>query len=124
MSTFKNKHTFEKRQNESQRIQEKYPDRFAIIVEKSNSCKVLPEIDKNKYLVPKDLVVGQFTYILRKRLKIGKETSIFLFCNKMLPPTSISLEHFLKDKQDPDGFYYFTYSGENTFGDSLSSYIL
>tara|TARA_B100000900_G_C20237610_1_gene576531 strand:+ start:148 stop:510 length:363 start_codon:yes stop_codon:yes gene_type:complete len=120
MSNFKNKHTFDKRKSESKRILERYPDRYPIIVEKDSNCKVLPDIDKNKYLVPQDLTIGQFSYVIRKRLKIKEETAIFLFHEQTLPPTSEMLQTFLKDKQEPDGFYYFTYSGENAFGSKIN----
>ena len=120
MSNFKNKYTFEKRKAESNRIKERYPDRLPIIVEKNSNCKMLPDIDKNKYLVPKDLTIGQFSFVIRKRLKITKETAIFLFCNKVIPPTSEILQSYLADKEDSDGFYYFTYSGENAFGSKVN----
>ena len=120
MSNFKNKHTFDKRKSESKRILERYPDRYPIVVEKDSNCKVLPDIDKNKYLVPQDLTIGQFSYVIRKRLKIKEETAIFLFHEQTLPPTSEMLQTFLKDKQEPDGFYYFTYSGENAFGSNVN----
>ena len=114
--TFKNKHSFDKRKSEATRIKEKYSDRLPIIVEKSNTCKNLPDIDKNKYLVPKDLTIGQFSYVIRQRLKITPELAIFLFCDNIIPPTSQTIAEFSKDKIDNDGFIYFTYSGENTFG--------
>jgi len=120
MSNFKNKYTFDKRKSESSRIKERYPDRLPIIVEKNSNCKNLTDIDKNKYLVPKDLTIGQFSYVIRKRLKLTQETAIFLFCNELIPPTSEILETYLVDKEDADGFYYFTYSGENAFGSKIN----
>jgi GABA(A) receptor-associated protein len=116
MSKFKKTYTFDKRKAESERINNKYPDRFAIIVEKNTNCKLLPDIDKNKYLVPIELTIGQFNFIIRRRLKLKKEVALFLYHDNILPPTSQTLEHFLKNKKDDDGFYYFTYTGENTFG--------
>ena len=62
MNNFKNKHTFDRRVKESQRILEKYPDRFPIIIEKHRKCDF--DIDKNKYLVPKDLTVGQLIFVI------------------------------------------------------------
>ena len=78
MSNFKNTKSFEKRKNESKHIRQKYPDRIPIICErgKDNNIK---DIDKNKYLVPADLTVGQFIYIIRKRIKMNAEQSLFLF---------------------------------------------
>lgn len=51
--------------------------------EKSN----IPDIDKKKYLVPADLTVGQFVYVIRRRIKVDPNTNIFIFVNNVLPPT-------------------------------------
>jgi hypothetical protein len=59
---------------------EKYPDRIPVIVERL-STSFLPLIDKNKYLVPNDLTVYHFVYIIRKRLSLDSTESLFLFVN-------------------------------------------
>lgn len=40
-----------------------------------------------RYLVPADLTVGQFVYVVRKRIKLSAEKAIFVFVKNMLPPT-------------------------------------
>jgi len=40
-----------------------------------------------RYLVPADLTVGQFVYVVRKRIKLGAEKAIFVFINNTLPST-------------------------------------
>ena len=40
-----------------------------------------------RYLVPADLTVGQFVYVIRKRIKVGPEKAIFMFVKNTLPPT-------------------------------------
>ncbi|TQD70429.1 hypothetical protein C1H46_044034 [Malus baccata] len=84
-SSFKLEHTLERRQAEASRIREKYPDRIPVIVEKAARSDI-PDIDKKKYLVPADLNVGQFVYVVRKRIKLGAEKAIFIFVNNALPP--------------------------------------
>jgi len=37
--------------------------------------------------VPADLTVGQFVYVIRKRIKLSPEKAIFIFVNNVLPPT-------------------------------------
>ena len=76
----------EKRQAEAQRIRSKYPDRIPVICEKADRSDI-PDIDKKKYLVPSDLTVGQFVYVIRKRIKLSPEKAIFIFINNVLPPT-------------------------------------
>lgn len=40
-----------------------------------------------RYLVPADLTVGQFVYVIRKRIKVSPEKAIFMFVKNVLPPT-------------------------------------
>ena len=112
---FKNEHTFDKRVAEAARIMAKYPDRIPVIVEKFPKTE-LPDIDKKKYLVPKDLTIGQFMYILRKRLKLKNTQAIYIFAQNTLPPQSKFMNEIYKEHHDEDGYLYFMYSGESAFG--------
>lgn len=114
-SSFKNKHTFEQRQKDFLRVNEKYPTRVPVIVEKSLNSKIT-ETDKIKFLVPDDQTIGQFIYIIRKRIKLSPNEAIFVFVNNTLPRTSDLLKTVYNENKDADGFLYLTYSGENTFG--------
>lgn len=105
----------ERRQAEASRIREKYPDRIPVIVERADKTDI-PDIDKKKYLVPADLTVGQFVYVVRKRIKLSAEKAIFIFVKNVLPPTAAMLSAIYEENKDEDGFLYMTYSGENTFG--------
>ena len=49
---------------ESDKIMNKYPSRIPIIVEKAHKCH-LNDIDKQKYLAPKDLKMNQFLFVIR-----------------------------------------------------------
>ena len=87
------------------------------------------------------MTVGQFVYVVRKRIKLGAEKAIFVFVKNTLPPTGdwLSFKYFwinicscvfnlsfvvsaalmsaiYEENKDEDGFLYMTYSGENTFG--------
>lgn len=114
-TTFKGEHPLEKRKAEAGRIKEKYPDRIPVIVEKAEKSDI-PDIDKKKYLVPSDLTVGQFVYVIRKRIKLSPEKAIFIFVKNVLPPTAALMSSIYDDHKDEDGFLYIQYSGENTFG--------
>ncbi|XP_012568526.1 autophagy-related protein 8C-like [Cicer arietinum] len=113
--SFKIQHPLERRQAEASRIREKYPDRVPVIVEKAGRSDIA-DIDKKKYLVPADLSVGQFVYVVRKRIKLSAEKAIFVFINNTLPPTAALMSALYEEHKDEDGFLYMTYSGENTFG--------
>ncbi|WKA05528.1 hypothetical protein VitviT2T_023490 [Vitis vinifera] len=118
-SYFKQEHEFEKRRAEAARIRDKYPERIPVIVEKAERSDI-PNIDKKKYLVPADLTVGQFVYVIRKRIKLSAEKAIFIFVDNVLPPTGAIMSAIYDEKKDADGFLYVTYSGENTFGYQIS----
>jgi GABA(A) receptor-associated protein len=115
--SFKSSHSLIDRKSETQLVLTKYPDRIPIICEKSSSASTdLPNLDKKKYLVPIDLTIGQFVYIIRKRLKLPPEQAIFLFINGMIPPTSSFITEVYHYAKDEDGFLYIIYAFENTFG--------
>lgn len=90
--------------------------------------------------MPADLTVGQFVYVIRKRIKLSPEKAIFIFVDEVLPPTAALMSSIYEEHKDDDGFLYITYvlfpssstcdlhrddadltgvrySGENTFGD-------
>ena len=116
-NNFKNSHSFEKRKYESSKIMEKYSERLPVIVQKKeNNSNNIPTIEKTKYLVPRDLSVGQFVYIIRKRIKLDASKALFIFINNSLPATSELLDNLYEKNKDEDGFLYIFYSGENTFG--------
>ena len=115
MISFKDDFSLQKRTDESDRIRKKYPDRIPVILEKSASSDIAV-IDKKKYLVPHDLTVGQFIYVIRKRISLQPEQAIFLFINNTIPPISSLMSRLYKDHHDNDGFLYITYAGESTFG--------
>jgi len=112
---FKEQHAFEKRKAEAARIRAKYPDRIPVISEKSDKSDI-PDIDKKKYLVPADLTMGQFLYVIRKRIRLPPDQAIFIFVNNTLPPAAALMSQIYKEHADQDGFLYVTYSGESTFG--------
>ena len=115
---FQKQHTFEQRVKESKKIINKYPNRIPVIVEQnSNSQDQLPLIDKKKYLVPADLTVSQFIHVIRKRLKLRPDQAIYLFTETGTLPvyTRLMSENYKAYKND-DGFLYFSYSAESTFG--------
>ncbi|EOD09964.1 hypothetical protein EMIHUDRAFT_416679 [Emiliania huxleyi CCMP1516] len=126
--SYRDAHSFESRRTQALAIRAKHPDRIPVIVEKRPRDATLPLIDKKKFLVPADLTVGQFVYVIRKRIALKPEQAIFLFVSKgawharcswrrrTLPPTVATCQAVYDSHKDEDGFLYMTYSGENTFG--------
>jgi GABA(A) receptor-associated protein len=115
--TYKEGQTVEKRAKEAQRIRERYPARIPVICEKDPRSDI-PCGGKRKYLIPMDLTVGQFVYVIRKRISIPPDKAIFIFVNNTIPPTSALMSTLYEQHKDEDGFMYIMYSGENAFGTS------
>ncbi|XP_064610642.1 gamma-aminobutyric acid receptor-associated protein-like 2 isoform X2 [Liolophura sinensis] len=105
----------EQRKAEASKIRTKYPERIPVIVEKVPKSQI-QDIDKRKFLVPHDISVAQFMWIIRKRIQLPSEKAIFLFVGKVLPQSSASMGQVYEEHKDDDGFLYIAYSGENTFG--------
>ena len=61
-----------------------------------------------------DLTVGQFVYVIRKRIKLAPEKAIFIFVDEVLPATAALMSAIYEEHKDEDGFLYVSYSGENT----------
>jgi GABA(A) receptor-associated protein len=107
---FRDQFTTEELQQESKRILKKFPDRIPVICEKDYKSDI-PDIDKHKYLVPGDITVGQFVYIIRKRINLKPEQALFVFLNEsILPPTASTLID-IYEKHKHNDFLFFTYSG-------------
>ena len=59
---------------------------------------------RRKYLIPMDLTVGQFVYVIRKRISIPSDKAIFIFVNNTLPPTAALMSAVYEQHRDEDGF--------------------
>ena len=106
---------FNARRGEAERITQKYPDRCPVVIDRHDGSPA-PYRKKHKYLVPRDLTVGQFLYIIRKQLKLNHEQAIFLFINESIPASSSLIGDVFEERKNVDGFLYAVYSLENTFG--------
>ena len=108
---------FKIRSKECEKIRAKYPDRVPVIVERSIHNNELTNIDKKKFLIPADLTVGQFAYVIRHRISLSSDKALFIFINDHVLPTSSELISVVwKNHKEKDGYLYVKYSGENTFG--------
>jgi len=112
---YKEEHPFEKRKSEGEKIRRKYPDRVPVIVERAPKARIA-ELDKKKYLVPSDLTVGQFYFLIRKRVSLRPEDALFFFVNNVIPPTSATMGSLYQEHHEEDYFLYIAYSDESVYG--------
>ena len=109
--------TADTRRNEATRVRDKHPDRIPVICGRHASCTSIPEIEKSKYLVCRDLTIGQFIFVLRKRLRIHPSHAIFIYTESGNMPSCMEQIHHLDQvERNMDGFLYLGYAAENTFG--------
>lgn len=106
---------------EAQKIREKYPDRVPVICEKSRYAD-LPEINKSKFVVPGNMLCGEFKYLVHKQIAEATDANvkvaqtIYLFVNGVTPKTSTPMSELYAQFRDDNGFLYITYGAENTLG--------
>jgi len=108
--------TLEQRQTESRQIKQKHPNRACIYMVKSTTKPTLPDLDKNKYLVPIDITIGQLSYIIRKRISLCPSAAMFLMINNTIVSSSLTIAETEKKYINEDGFLYIHYTTENCFG--------
>jgi GABA(A) receptor-associated protein len=113
---FQSTFSFEDRCKESSRIREKFPQRIPIIVERATNSKTVPDLDKSRFLVPGEITVAQFIYVIRRRMTLPPETALYVFVNDTLPLATADIREIYSQHANRDGFLYMKYTGENTFG--------
>lgn len=116
---YKELYSLERRKGEAENILVKYPDRIPIIVQLHQKEKLgdIRSLDKKKYLVPADLTVAQFQYVIRRRLRIPPDQSIFFFTKiDTILGVNAQIGLVYDDLKDEDGFLYIRYAFHETFG--------
>ncbi|XP_026192509.1 autophagy-related protein 8 [Cyclospora cayetanensis] len=124
MPSIRDEISFEKRTAEARRIRAKYPNRIPVICEKAPRSD-LPVIEKKKFLVPMNMLVGEFKYIIHKHINqcassqgapLTHEKTIYLFVENTAPKAGALIQEVYEQHVADDGFLYVEYSAENTLG--------
>ena len=112
--SYKDRYPFDVRLTESSRLKMQYPDRVPVIIEFD---KVIHKnIKKERFLVPTDLTMGQFMFVIRNQLRLEPAEAIFFICrNTQLPNTYIFSEIHEKYAEKCGHVFMRVYK-ENTFG--------
>lgn len=113
LTEFKKKFSLDDRRDQADRIKRRYPNRVPIIV---NTGKGVPKLDKQKYLVPRDLKACEFMCVIRKRITLSAEKSLYMFFNKKMVVSSAMMGKVYEDNKSDDQFLYVHICIENTFG--------
>ena len=115
---FKRTHPLSERKKECEKVRKSFPDKIPVICEKDPKCNLEGNIDKTKYLIPGDLTVSQFGFMIRQRTFLEKEQALFiLFQGDKNPPLDCLMSEIYERYKDPeDGYLYATYSSELVWG--------
>ena len=62
------------------------------------------------------MVLSQFIYTVRKRIKLDAAKALFFFIDNTVPTNSAPIGELYNLHKDKDGFLYIVYNSENTFG--------
>ena len=99
------------------KIKSKFQDKVPVIIKPYNQNS--PELLKHKFLVNKDLNIGEFLYVIRKQFQTKQNEAVFLFFKNKLLMSHVSMleiEQEVLSDANSDGFVYIVMSTENTFG--------
>jgi GABA(A) receptor-associated protein len=101
----------------SRKIINKYPDCVPVIIRKNPKDKNLVQIEKEKYLIPKNLTMSEIIFIIRKHIKVTPQQAIYIFVGSgTLVPTCNVISDVYDLYKASDEILYITYTSENTFG--------
>uniref|UniRef100_A0A8C5S828 Microtubule-associated proteins 1A/1B light chain 3C n=1 Tax=Laticauda laticaudata TaxID=8630 RepID=A0A8C5S828_LATLA len=115
---FKHRKSFVSRKNEVAAIRIRFPYKLPVILERYSKEKILPALNKVKFLVPGDFTMGQFVAIIRNRMGL-MSTQAFYFLvngNHSLVNMSATMGDVYTTYKDEDGFLYMTYASQEMFG--------
>ena len=114
---YKKKYSLEQRKEEANTILRNYKNRIPVICENAPNSDI-PPIKKVKYLVPGDMTVSQFQFIIRKNIDLNKDSALYLFAgkNKTITGDKTIMETYNIYKDKEDNFLYLHFATELTWG--------
>lgn len=107
---------FDERKLKASIILKQHPDRIPVVVECSEALQTIHPLKKNKFIVPHELNLAQFMFVIRKHMKLEPTHAIFVFINNQLHPTTTIMGELYATHKDEDGFMYLSVFQESTFG--------
>ncbi|XP_067831761.1 microtubule-associated proteins 1A/1B light chain 3C-like [Heptranchias perlo] len=114
---FKERRSLALRQSEVANIRSKFPNKLPVIVERYMRERSLPQLDKSKYLVPRELSLCQFMIIIRNRMSLTSSQAFYLMVNnRSLASVSLTMAEIHAEFKEDDGFLYMTYASQEMFG--------
>jgi len=112
---YRKEHSLEKRLNEVNNILKKYPYRIPVLIS-TNSKDI--NLERHKYLVPRDITLSQFGHILRNNIKCSKEETLFYLVGDkgVIPKMTSIMSDLYKYNKSEDNYLLLIVQKENAFG--------
>lgn len=98
-----------------EKVMEIHPSKIPVILERAPNAQV-PDIDRYKFLLPRDFTVANFLDVIRKRINLSKEQALFVYVEGTVPASNAMFSTIYDQYKDKDGFLYVVYTGESSFG--------
>ncbi|XP_048363978.1 microtubule-associated proteins 1A/1B light chain 3C-like [Sphaerodactylus townsendi] len=118
LPSFKHRKSFAARKSEVASIRIKFTNKLPVILERYPKEKILPVLNKIKFLVPEDFTMGQFVSIIRNRMSISSTQAFYFLAdnNRSMVNMSSPMSEVYSTYKDEDGFLYMTYASQEMFG--------
>lgn len=115
--SYQNKRSFKERRELYESLHNQFPECVPVIVERHDTEKDLPLIQKRRFIVPTNMNVQNFITVIRSRISLEPGTALWICVgNQLLCNNSDMIGDVYNKFKDPDGFLYITYRGEDRFG--------
>ncbi|XP_045779351.1 uncharacterized protein LOC123876948 [Maniola jurtina] len=102
---------------EVQVIRDRFPNKIPLYVERYAREREVPVLGRNKFLVPQELTMSQFLYIIRTKMKLRDSQALYLLVNdKVLVSHSMTMAQAYEQFRGTDGFLHITYAAQQVFG--------
>ncbi|XP_073959481.1 uncharacterized protein isoform X2 [Choristoneura fumiferana] len=102
---------------EVEALRHRFPNKVPIYVERFSKEKEVPALSRKKFLVPQELTMSQFLFIIKTKMKLKSSQALYLLVNeRILASHSMTMAQAYEQFRGDDGFLRITYAAQQVFG--------
>ena len=106
-----------KSNQEVEAIRHRFPNKVPLYVQRYVREREVPTLGRTKFLVPQELTMSQFLYIIRTKMKLRESQALYLLVNdKVLASHSMTMAQAYEQFRANDGYLHITYAAQQVFG--------